>query len=50
VKELDIPGYRLHSLTGNLLGFWSVTVSRNHRIVFWFEDGTALDVDLVDSH
>ena len=50
VQELDIPGYRLHALTGNLRGFWSVTVSRNYRIVFRFEDGTALDVDLIDYH
>ena len=50
VKELDIPGYGLHALTGNLRGFWSVTVSRNHRIVFRFADKTAYDVDLVDYH
>ncbi|MEK6804174.1 MAG: type II toxin-antitoxin system RelE/ParE family toxin [Nitrospirota bacterium] len=50
VSELRLPGYGLHPLTGNLRGFWSVAVSRNHRIIFRFEDGSALDVDLVDYH
>lgn len=50
VKELDLPGYGLHALTGNMRGVWSVTVSRNHRIIFRFADGTAFDVDLVDYH
>ncbi|WP_089934918.1 type II toxin-antitoxin system RelE/ParE family toxin [Candidatus Entotheonella palauensis] len=50
VEELDLPGFGLHSLTGNLQGFWSVSVSRNYRIIFRFEDGNAFDVDLVDYH
>ena len=48
--NMDIPGYRLHPLRGDMEGFWSVTVSRNYRIVFRFRDGEALDVDLVDYH
>ena len=48
--DLDVPGYRLHPLKGSLKGFWSVTVSGNWRIVFRFEDGDALDVDLTDYH
>jgi proteic killer suppression protein len=27
VEEVHIPGYRLHPLTGNLKGFWSVRVT-----------------------
>lgn len=49
-SDLDLPGYRLHPLKGDLKGFWSVTVSGNWRIVFRFEDGDAYDVDLVDYH
>ncbi len=45
VSELDLPGYGLHPLTGNLRGFWSVFVSRNYRIIFRFEEGSAFDVD-----
>ena len=49
-SDLDLPGYRLHPLKGDLKGFWSVTISGNWRIVFRFEDGDAYDVDLVDYH
>ena len=50
VQDMDLPGFRLHQLTGNLKGFWAVTVRANWRIVFRFERGRALDVDLVDYH
>ncbi len=49
-SDLDFPGYRLHPLKGEFRGFWSVTISGNWRIVFRFEDGAALDVDLTDYH
>ena len=44
------PGWRLHRLKGDLAGHWSLTVSGNWRLVFRFEDGDALDLDLVDYH
>jgi proteic killer suppression protein len=49
-KELDLPGFRLHRLKGDLKGFWSVTVSANWRVIFRFEGGHACDVDLIDYH
>jgi proteic killer suppression protein len=49
-QALDIPGFRLHALKGDLEGFWSVTVSGNWRVIFRFEDGDAFDVDLLDYH
>ena len=49
-SDLDLPGYGLHSLKGKLKGFWAVKVSANWRIVFRFQDGDALDVDLIDYH
>ncbi len=49
-QELDLPGFRLHPLKGDLEGFWSVTVSGNWRVIFRFEDGDAFDVDLLDYH
>ncbi|HEV2990607.1 MAG TPA: type II toxin-antitoxin system RelE/ParE family toxin [Candidatus Angelobacter sp.] len=49
-SDLDVPGFRLHSLKGDLTGFWSVTVRANWRVIFRFEDGGALDVDYVDYH
>jgi toxin HigB-1 len=43
--NLDIPGFRLHPLKGDLAGYWAVSVSGNWRIVFRFRD-----VDLIDYH
>ena len=48
--QLDIPGFRLHPLRGDLAGYWSITVSANWRITFRIEQGGATDVDLVDYH
>ena len=50
IDDLDIPLWRLHPLTGNLKGFWALTVRANWRIIFRFEDGDVSDVDLVDYH
>ena len=48
--DIDLPGYRLHPLRGDLTGMWSISISRNWRIIFRFEDGDVYDVDLVDYH
>ena len=48
--DMDLPGFRLHPLKGDLAGFWAVTVRANWRIVFRFEDGHAADVDYLDYH
>ncbi len=50
VGNMDLPGFRLHPLKGDLAGYWSVTVSGNWRIIFRFEGGHASDVDLIDTH
>lgn len=49
-QAMDLPGYKLHELKGNLKGYWSVTVRANWRIIFRFEDTDALDVELIDYH
>ena len=49
--DMDLPGFHLHPLTGNLAGFWSVTVRANWRIIFRFDEhGDTTDVDYVDYH
>lgn len=48
--SMDLPGFRLHPLKGDLAGFWSVSVSGNWRIVFRFDGAKACEVDLVDYH
>ena len=48
--NMDLPGFRLHPLKGDLKGFWSVSVSGNWRIIFRFEGVHACDTDLGDYH
>lgn len=50
IEDMDLPGYRLHRLTGDLKGFWSISVSGNWRIIFRFENGKAFDVEMIDYH
>jgi proteic killer suppression protein len=49
-EALNLPGYRLHPLKGELKGFWSVTVRANWRIIFRFEGEDAFDVEMIDYH
>jgi proteic killer suppression protein len=49
-ENMDLPGFRLHPLRGDLRGFWSVTVRANWRIIWRFENAHAVDVDLIDYH
>src|SRR6266566_5996114 len=50
VADMDLPGFRLHPLKGELKGFWAVTVRANWRVIFHFADREASDVDYVDYH
>lgn len=49
-EDMNLPGFRLHLLKGDLKGFWGVTVRANWRVIFRFRDGDAWDVDMVDYH
>lgn len=45
------PNYGLHPLTGDRVGTWSMTVTRNWRLTFFVdEDGVLIDVNLEDYH
>ena len=48
--HMDLPGWRLHPLKGDLAGYWSVTVQANWRIIFPFQDGDVTDLDYMDYH
>jgi proteic killer suppression protein len=50
VSDMDLPGFRLHHLKGELKGFHAITVRANWRVIFRFEDGGADEVDYVDYH
>ena len=49
-EDVDVPGWRLHSLRGAYRGFWSISVSANERIIFRFEGADVTDVDFLDYH
>jgi len=49
-KDMNLPGYRLHKLTGTEEGSWSVWVSGNWRISFQFEGKDAIALDYRDYH
>lgn len=52
--ELDaldgLPGWRLHQLTGDRRGTWSLSVSGNWRLTFDLEGDEIHDLDLEDYH
>lgn len=48
--DMNLPGWRLHPLSGMLNGHWAVTVSGNWRLTFRFDDGDAVLVDYQDYH
>ena len=47
-EDMNLPGFKLHLLAGNLKDNYAVTVSGNWRVIFRFEDGYVLDVDYLD--
>lgn len=50
MRDMNLPGLRLHSLAGDLSGYFAVDVSGNWRIVFRFEGNDVSEVDYVDYH
>jgi proteic killer suppression protein len=49
-NDLNVPGYGLYQLTGDLAVFWAVKVDKNYRIIFRFDGVNVLDVDYLDYH
>jgi toxin HigB-1 len=49
-KQMDVAGWRLHSLVGDLAGHWSIWVNGNWRLTFTFEGEDAILVDYQDYH
>jgi proteic killer suppression protein len=50
VRDMDIPGWKLHELKGSREKTWSISVTANRRITFRFENGDTHDVNLEDYH
>lgn len=49
-REMDLPGWRLHPLRGDMSGSWAVWVDASWRLVFSFDGVDAIDVDYLDYH
>ena len=48
--DMDLPGLRLHELSGKRHGTWSVRVSGNWKITFCFQDKDITEVNYEDYH
>lgn len=48
--DMNLPGYDLHQLKGDKNEMWSVSVSGNWRIIFYFEGQDAYLIDYLDYH
>ena len=49
-EELNMPSYGWHRLKGNRSGTFAVTVSRNWRVTYRWDDLGPYDVTLEDYH
>jgi proteic killer suppression protein len=50
LKDIDLPGWGLHPLTGKMRGRHAIRVSGPWRITFEFRDGDAYLVDFLQYH
>ncbi|SDV50704.1 type II toxin-antitoxin system RelE/ParE family toxin [Chitinasiproducens palmae] len=48
--DMNVPGWRLHALCGDMEGHFSAWVSGNWRLTFRFEGADAVLVDYQDYH
>lgn len=49
-EDVYTPSIKFHTLTGDKLGFYAVTVSGNWRVIFKFPSTHAEDVNYLDYH
>jgi proteic killer suppression protein len=51
INDLTIPpSNRLHALTGDKVGQFSISINMKWRICFVWENNNALEVEIVDYH
>jgi proteic killer suppression protein len=48
--DVDVPGWDLHPLKGELTGHWSIKVNGNWRLTFRFAEQDIEVVDYLDYH
>lgn len=51
IQDLTIPpSNRLEKLSGNLKDFYSLRINKQWRIIFIWENGNALQTEIIDYH
>ena len=50
LRDVNLPGFGLHSLKGDRRGEYALTVTANYRLTFRFENSDVLDLNLEDYH
>lgn len=50
VADVEVPNWRLHVLSGDLKGHFSISVDENWRLTFRFEKGDVEVLDYQDHH
>jgi proteic killer suppression protein len=50
VEDMNIPGFRLHPLKGQLKDRWAISVNANWRLTFEFREGHVYVLDYEDYH
>jgi len=49
-RDMNLPGFRAHELSGEYAGYWAVSVSGNWRVIFRFDGEDVVDVNYLDCH
>ncbi|MFM6974902.1 MAG: type II toxin-antitoxin system RelE/ParE family toxin [Agromyces sp.] len=50
ISDMELPGFGLHPLAGQMAGRWSVSISGNWRLTFEFHGGNAHVLEYEDYH
>jgi len=50
IGDMDVPGFRLHVLSGKSKDRWSTSVSGNWRLTFEFREGDVYLLEYEDYH
>ncbi|MBT1708729.1 type II toxin-antitoxin system RelE/ParE family toxin [Fulvivirgaceae bacterium PWU5] len=51
IMDLQIPpSNRLEKLKGDLKDYYSIRINNQYRIVFWWDNGNASEVEIMDYH
>ena len=49
-QDVDVPGWKLHLLSGDLTNYYSISVNGNWRLIFKFIGENIEIVDYLDYH